>query len=98
MAPPHPHANAFLDLALHTPEPLTHEQVALLRKLDRDFIRIRAVLPEAQDNLDLADPPRTELSPAEMFRQFYRQYEGLEADPSLIELFVELATLATDRS
>ncbi len=87
------HAGAFIHLRLHLDEPLSLEQIAALRKVDRDFLRIEPVLPAG-----VLDPPpatgRLELPVHEQFRAFFRQQTGGEPDEALVALFLELAAEA----
>ncbi|MCB9678761.1 MAG: exonuclease subunit SbcD [Alphaproteobacteria bacterium] len=85
------HADAFVDLQLQVDRALTHAELATLRKLPRDFVRIRAVLPEAAlGPVDRQD--RLELAPAELFKAFHRDATGTEPDDALVDLFVQLAS------
>lgn len=82
------HADAFIDLELRLDAPPTHADLTTLRRLPRDFVRIRAVLPEAQETP--AGESRLQLDPADLFRAFHRDQTGSEPDQGLIELFLEL--------
>lgn len=84
------HADAFIDLGIQLDRPLTHNEVATLRKLPRDFVRIRALLPAPEEQV--AREARLELAPSELFQAFYRDQTGNEPDAGLIDLFVELAS------
>lgn len=83
---------AFIDLSLEVTRPLTHDEVATLARLPRDFVRVRAVLPEA---LRRAVPAaRAALPPSELFRAFVRTHAREEPDDALVRLFVELTEAA----
>lgn len=83
------HPTAFIDLALHLSQGLTHAELTTIRRLPRDFVRIRVLLPESPD----ASSPdaRLQLAPAELFRAFHRDQTGHEPDDALVDLFLELA-------
>ncbi|MEZ4319622.1 MAG: exonuclease subunit SbcD [Myxococcota bacterium] len=85
------HETAFIDLQLRVDAALSHAELATLRRLPRDFVRIRAVLPEAALG-PVAREDRLELAPAELFRAFYRDAVGSEPDAPLVDLFMELAS------
>ncbi len=82
------HADAFIDLKISMSERLTHTELAQLRRLPRDFVRIRTVLPDALPTHDLQ--ARHHLPAAQLFRAFYREQTEHEPDDALVELFVEL--------
>lgn len=85
------HERAFIDLELAVDEHLTHQQMAQLKALPRDIVRIRAVLPEANVT-PLVDPTRRrDLPLTDLFQAFYREQTGEEPDTSLVDLFLELA-------
>ena len=85
------HLNAFIDLQVKADARLTHAEVARLKRLPRDILRIRAVLPEAVVT-PLLDPSRRREWPlSELFTAFYRDQTGLEPASELTELVVELA-------
>ena len=84
------HPDAFIDLAITIDRALTHNELGSLRRLPRDFVRIRAVLPDAALG-PVAREARLRLKPAELFRAFYRDQTGSEPDDTLVDLFVELA-------
>lgn len=82
------HATAFIDLELHLSRGLTHAELTTIRRLPRDFVRIRVVLPEAND--PAAPDARLQLEPADLFRAFHRDQTGHEPDDALVDLFLEL--------
>jgi exonuclease SbcD len=82
------HADAFIDLGIQIDRPLTHDEMTRLRRLPRDFVRIRAVLPASAHEAETAG--RLDLAPAELFRAFYRDQTGNEPDSGLVDLFLEL--------
>ncbi|MCA9570859.1 MAG: exonuclease subunit SbcD [Myxococcales bacterium] len=84
------HADAFIDLGIHLDRPLTHDQLAILRRLPRDFVRLRALLPAAEDRTPRDQ--RLDLAPAELFTAFYRDQTGSDPDSGIVDLFLELAT------
>ncbi len=83
--------DAFIDLKISVDTALTHAELATLRRLPRDFVRIRAVFPEATVGR-VAREDRLTLEPAELFRSFHRDVVGNEPDTALVDLFVELAS------
>lgn len=84
------HADAFLDLALRVPTRPTHADIARIKRLPRDFVKIRAVLPEgAAPDGPAAD--RRDLPLHELFRAFYAAQTRHEPDAELVKLFLELA-------
>lgn len=82
------HHDAFIELHVRSDRALGHAEMATLRRLPRDFVRIRVVLPDADDVL----PPevRHTLGAAELFRAFHRDQVGSEPEDALVDLFVEL--------
>jgi DNA repair protein SbcD/Mre11 len=83
------HAQALIELRLGCDRPLTHGQVATLKKLPRDFVKIRAVLPSEQDEAETPFAERQDIH--ELFRAFYRSQRESQPPDGLVELFVELA-------
>ncbi len=83
------HEGAIIELRLAVDRRLDHAGMARLQKLPRTFVRIRVDLPEA-----LADaiPPevRHQLPPSELFEAFYREQMGLQPDPEIVRLFLDL--------
>jgi exonuclease SbcD len=87
------HADAFLDLRIAVDARLTHTELASLRRLPRDLVRIRAVLPDAVGDAP-APEARRHLPTSELFRAFYREQTDHEPEDALVDLFVELAAEA----
>ena len=86
------HANAWIDLRIAVDEHLTHQELASLKALPRDFVRVQAILPEANEVTPLVrEHQRRELPMDSLFRSFFREQTGTEPDSALVELFVELA-------
>jgi exonuclease SbcD len=85
------HPDAFIDLKIRVETALTHAELATLRRLPRDFVRIRAIFPESAVG-PVAKEERLTLEPAELFRAFHRDVVGSEPDTALVDLFVELAS------
>lgn len=83
------YANAFIDLGIQMERALTHDELATLRRLPREFVRVRAVLPASTS--EGVREARLDLAPTELFRAFYRDQTGSEPDSGLVDLFVELA-------
>jgi DNA repair protein SbcD/Mre11 len=82
--------DALIDLEVRSTTPLTHTELGRLKRLPRDFVRIRAALPEAVVQ-PLIDPARRrELPISELFGAFYREQTGREPSRELIELVLEL--------
>ena len=87
------HADAFIELRVHGDRYLNHAELSTLRKLPRDFVRIRSILPEAARSPN----PRAErraLPASELFRAFYREQVEEEPEAALVDLFVELTDAA----
>mgnify|MGYP000291576383 CR=1 FL=1 len=83
------HEGAIIELRLAVDRRLDHAAMARLQKLPRSFLRIRVDLPEAR--LEQVPPEvRHQLPPSELFQAFYREQTGLEPDPEVVALFVEL--------
>jgi exonuclease SbcD len=87
------HADAFIDLQIRLDARLTHTELASLRRLPRDFVRIRAVLPDAVAGGPAPEERRPHPT-SELFRAFYREQTDHEPEDALVDLFVELATEA----
>ena len=69
-----------------------YSQLATLRKLPRDFLRIRTVLPKAEPTDGPLAPGAR--APIDLFRAFVREQTEADPDPELVELFVELSQAA----
>lgn len=85
------HEGAWLDVAVRSSARLTPSQVARIQRLPRDVVRISAVLPEGAGE-EVPASQRRDLPIDALFRAFYADTTGLEPDPELVRLFVELAT------
>jgi exonuclease SbcD len=82
---------AWIDLTLALSARLTHAELARVKALPRDIVRVRTTLPEAVVR-PLVDPQtRREMPIAELFRAFYREETGHEPETGLVELVNELA-------
>ncbi|MCA9495206.1 MAG: exonuclease subunit SbcD [Myxococcales bacterium] len=84
------HPDAFVDLAVRTPRRLTHAEIARIKKLPRDIVKIRAILPEGSAP-ELESSGRRDLPLSEVFRAFYATQTNHDPDPELVRLFLELA-------
>ncbi len=84
------HASAYVELAVRSPARLTHAELARLKRLPRDFVKIRVVLPEGVA-ADLPVAGRRDLPLRDVFRSFYAAQTSHEPDAELVDLFVELA-------
>ncbi|MCB9685796.1 MAG: exonuclease subunit SbcD [Alphaproteobacteria bacterium] len=84
------HPDAFVDLAVRTPTRLTHAEIARIKKLPRDIVKIRAILPEGTAP-ELEGAGRRDLPLSDVFRAFYATQTNHEPDPELVRLFLELA-------
>ncbi len=87
------HADAFIELRVHGTRYLDHSELATLRKLPRDFVRIRSVLPTAA-GLPAERSERRSLPTSELFRAFFREQVEEEPEDALVDLFVELTDAA----
>jgi len=86
------HAGAFIHLRVHSPEPLTLEEIGSLQKVKREFLRIETVLPAGVLDTGPEETGRLDLPIDEQFRAFYKaQNEGGDPDEGLVGLFLELA-------
>jgi len=85
------HEGAFVDLTVEVARHLTHAQLASIKRLPRDFVRITPRLPAAPDEPPDDAVERRDLPVDVLFRRFYRQQTGAEPDQGLVELFLELA-------
>jgi len=93
-------ANAWVELDLHLTEAMGLEQIQQLRKQHGGLVTIRPIY-SSQDE-EASDPSfvREQLPADELFRRFYaRQTGGAQAEPELVQLFLELlleGSTATD--
>jgi exonuclease SbcD len=86
------HLDAFVDLEIHAGRRLTHAELARIKSLPRDIVRVRAVVPEAVVTaLPEGRGSRRELPLQDLFVAFYREQTGLEPAAELTELLLELA-------
>lgn len=85
-------ARAWIDLELHIGDSMSMEQIQRLRKEHSGIINIRPLYPQIAADTEMDEAGRRDQLPIdEMFRRFYtRQTGGAEADPALIQLFLEL--------
>ena len=83
------HANAFIELRVHGTRYLDHGELSVLRKLPRDFVRIRSILPQAA-GVPTDRTERKSLPTSELFRAFFRDQVQEEPEDALVDLFVEL--------
>jgi exonuclease SbcD len=90
--------DAWIDLTITLSSRLTHAELARIRAMPREFVRVRAVLPEAVVR-PLVDPhTRRALPIGELFRSFYRDETGHEPEAALLDLVNELAAPAAPDS
>lgn len=84
--------DAWIELNIWLTEALTHEQIGRLRASREGIVQIRPVYAGASGaEPDAAGWRRSELSPDELFRRFYRkQTGGAEPEDELVALFLEL--------
>ncbi len=87
------HEGAFIDLVVDVSRHLTHAQLASIKRLPRDFVRITPRLPVASATRGAEPVDRRDLPVDVLFRRFYRQQTGAEPDEGLVELFLELAAV-----
>jgi exonuclease SbcD len=92
--------DAFIDLELAVPTRPTHAELARIRRLPRDILRIRTILPESElTPLELsqlaAGAGRREVPISELFSAFYRETTGHEPARELTDLVVELTAEET---
>jgi len=87
------YTDAFIELRVNANRYLDHSELATLRKLPRDFVRIRSVLPEAAE-LPADRAERRNLPASELFRAFFRETVEEEPEQALVDLFVELTDAA----
>lgn len=92
------HPSAFVDLRLSLRSALNHGELLRIKRLPRDFVRIRVELPEAEIT-PLVDPARRrDLPLSELFVAFYRHQTGNEPAEALTSLLVELAGSKVDEA
>ncbi|MEQ1570647.1 MAG: exonuclease subunit SbcD [Myxococcota bacterium] len=84
------HAGAFVDLSLRVDARLTHAEMARIKRMGRDFVRVRAILPEAVVTRLPEASTRRDLPLSELFGAFYRDQTGNEPAPELTELLLDL--------
>ena len=82
--------NAWIDLEIHTDEPLSLEGIHILRGMPRGFVNIRNVLPELEREA-VAEVERKTLPVDQMFIRFYEGKVGATPNEELVRLFLELA-------
>lgn len=81
-------ARAWINLEVQVAEPLSRQQIQDLRRACDRFVDIRAICPQAAEQVDLES--RSALPPGELFASFYRSQRGAEPDQALINLFLEI--------
>lgn len=89
-------ANAWIDLEVFAPSPLSLTETQELRALHKGFINIRVVLPGA-DESDLTEQISS-LSPEDLFCRYYQSRYGSWPEPELVQLFLELLGEASESS
>jgi exonuclease SbcD len=81
--------NAWIDLEIYVNSALSMEEIQQLRKLHPGFVHIRPVFPEQEKRV--AQLKREHVPIEEMFKRFYeKQTGGAQAEPELVQLFLEL--------
>ncbi|WP_127579815.1 exonuclease SbcCD subunit D [Paenibacillus koleovorans] len=86
-------ANAWIELDIHLTESMGMEQIGQLRKRHAGIVTIRPVyrVSAGEDEPTGAAAEREGLPVDELFRRFYtRQTGGAQAEPELVQLFMEL--------
>lgn len=82
-------AGAWIELELHMDRLLTATDIHRIRELRPRIVTIRPVLAEVgltkQDEVGVAELPLDE-----MFRRFFQRQNGVEPEPDLVKLFMEL--------
>jgi exonuclease SbcD len=89
--------DAFIDLELNVSTRPTHAELARIRRLPRDILRIRTVLPESElTPLELsqlaAGTGRRDVPISQLFASFYRETTGHEPARELTDLVIELTS------
>lgn len=92
------HERSFIDLTVSVEAHLTHEELAALKALPRDIVRVQAQLPESSVTPLHSAEHRRNLPVEDLFRSFYREQTGHEPDAALIELFTEIAAPDPEQS
>ena len=81
--------NAWIELELHLTQPLTSQDIHIIRTQRPGIINIRPVFPGV--NQELMAEKRSELSIEELFKRFYdKQTNGAQLDDGLMKLFLDL--------
>ena len=80
---------AWIELVMNCQRPLRQAELATLRRLERDFVRVRHAVPLA---VGTASPTeRRSLELPELFLAFHRSEAGSDASPALVSLFLDVA-------
>ncbi|WP_054949136.1 exonuclease SbcCD subunit D [Numidum massiliense] len=82
-------AEAWIDLELHVPHPLSQEDIRRVRKMHRGFVHIRPVFPEGEAETEHVRTPEAK-RPEALFRRFYNERTGGEPREAVVDLFLEL--------
>ncbi|MBM7866278.1 exonuclease subunit SbcD [Heliobacterium gestii] len=83
-------ANAWIDLELHLAQPLTLDEIGLIKGLHRGIVNIVPKVGRTRADVSAGESMEN-LSVEQRFIRFYQRQTGAEApDPALLELFLEL--------
>jgi exonuclease SbcD len=84
-------ARAWIELDIHLTETMGMEQIQQLRKRHAGIVTIRPIYQSTTESQSDEMDVRERLPADELFRRFYtRQTGGAEAEPELVQLFMEL--------
>lgn len=80
--------NAWIDLEVHLPHVLTHEEIQRIRKMHRGFVHIRPIFPEIEQVAQVL--AQQSKRPEDLFRRYY--YERTDSEPreEVVQLFLQL--------
>jgi DNA repair protein SbcD/Mre11 len=84
-------ARSWIELDVHLTESMGMEQIQQLRRRHAGIVIIRPVYQRTEEEFTDAAGVREQLPADELFRRFYaRQTGGAQAEPELVQLFLEL--------
>ncbi|MFK7693461.1 exonuclease SbcCD subunit D [Paenibacillus sp. HJGM_3] len=84
-------AHGWVELDVHLTESMGMEQIQQLRKRHGGLVTIRPIYQSVETEAADAVGAREQLPADELFRRFYaRQTGGAQAEPELVQLFLEL--------
>lgn len=89
-------ANAWIDLELHLNKPLQIDEIQSIHRMHQGIVSVRPVFANMWEQKPIQG--RSEMSVSQLFTEFYLKERGVEPDPQLLKLFLQLAAEGDDNN